>query len=141
PPRPGPAGEPERPGGLKMCGTARPQVQRPWPPAHHRVIAVARGLKRACCPHSWRVRCEMHAYDLRRTSSKQLYYATKIKRHSERGRTMEKILVGAIVLAISLMVIQDAFARKKDNPNFGYCPNGKKVADITKCPQASKSKK
>jgi hypothetical protein len=54
---------------------------------------------------------------------------------------MEKILVGAIVLAISLMVTQDAFARKKDNPNFGYCPNGKKVADITKCPQASKSKK
>ena len=83
----------------------------------------------------------MYAYDLRRTSSKQLYYATKIKRHSEKGRTMEKILVGAIVLAISLMVTQDAFARKKDNPNFGYCPNGKKVADITKCPQASKSKK
>ena len=54
---------------------------------------------------------------------------------------MERILAGVMVLAISLMVTQDAFARKRDNSNFGYCPDGKKVADTTKCQKAGKSKK
>ena len=42
--------------------------------------------------------------------------------------------------AIGLLVTQSAFARKKDNPNFGYCDDGKKVADTTKCAKG-KSKK
>jgi hypothetical protein len=53
---------------------------------------------------------------------------------------MQKIVVVIMALAIGLLVTQSAFARKKDNPNFGYCDDGKKVADTTKCAKG-KSKK
>ena len=53
---------------------------------------------------------------------------------------MKKIIVAIMTLAIGLVVTQSAFARMKDKPNFGYCADGKKVADTTKCPK-EKSKK
>ena len=56
------------------------------------------------------------------------------------GVNMQKIVVVVMALATGLLVTQSAVARKKDNPNFGYCDDGKKVADTTKCAKG-KSKK
>ena len=53
---------------------------------------------------------------------------------------MQKIIIAIMTLAIGLMFTQSTFARMKDKPNFGYCADGKKVPDTTKCPEA-KSKK
>jgi hypothetical protein len=38
-----------------------------------------------------------------------------------------------MAIAMALVVTQGAFARMKDKPNFGYCPDGKKTTDINKC--------
>ena len=54
------------------------------------------------------------------------------------GVNMQKVVVVIMALAIGLLVTQSAFARKKGNPNFGYCEDGKKVADTTKCPKSKK---
>ena len=40
-------------------------------------------------------------------------------------------LVATVVLAA--FTVQAADAGKKDSPNFGYCKNGKKVKDVTRC--------
>jgi hypothetical protein len=52
--------------------------------------------------------------------------------------TMQKIIAAIMTVAIGLMVTQSASARMKDKPNFGYCADGKKVPDTTKCPEKSK---
>lgn len=56
---------------------------------------------------------------------------------------MQKITTVIIALVFGLLVTHSAFARMKDNSNFGYCPDGTKVPDTTKCPKpkAEKSKK
>ena len=46
---------------------------------------------------------------------------------------MRRIVIGLLTFAIALVVAQGAFATMKDKPNFGYCPDGKKTTDITKC--------
>jgi hypothetical protein len=56
------------------------------------------------------------------------------------GGNMQKIIIAIMVLAFGLTVSQGAFARMKDNSNFGYCPDGTKVPDTTKCPK-EKTKK
>ena len=48
---------------------------------------------------------------------------------------MQKIIVAIMALAFGLTVSQGAFARMKDKENFGYCPDGTKVPDTTKCPK------
>jgi hypothetical protein len=53
---------------------------------------------------------------------------------------MQKIIVAIMALAFGLTVSQGAFARMKDKENFGYCPDGTKVPDTTKC-QKEKPKK
>ena len=53
---------------------------------------------------------------------------------------MQKIIIAIMVLAFGLTVSQGAFARMKDNSNFGYCADGTKVPDTTKCPK-DKTKK
>jgi hypothetical protein len=53
---------------------------------------------------------------------------------------MQKIIVAVMTLAIGLMVTHSAFARMKDNSNFGYCPDGTKVPDTTKCPKEKPKK-
>jgi hypothetical protein len=52
--------------------------------------------------------------------------------------SMQKIIIAIMVLAFGLTVSQGAFARMKDNSNFGYCPDGTKVPDTTKCPKPKK---
>jgi hypothetical protein len=51
---------------------------------------------------------------------------------------MQKIIIAIMVLAFGLTVSQGAFARMKDKENFGYCPDGTKVPDTTKCPKPKK---
>jgi len=53
---------------------------------------------------------------------------------------MQKIIIVIMTLAFGLMVTQSAFARKRDNTNYGFCPDGTKVADISKCPKGSPKK-
>jgi hypothetical protein len=51
---------------------------------------------------------------------------------------MQTVLIVIMTLTIGLLVTETGFARKKDNPNFGYCEDGKKVSDTTKCPKSKK---
>jgi hypothetical protein len=53
---------------------------------------------------------------------------------------MHKIIVAGMTLTIGLMVAHSAFARMKDNSNFGYCPDGTKVTDTTRCPKEKPKK-
>ena len=56
------------------------------------------------------------------------------------GESMQKIIVAIMALAFGLTVSQGAFARMKDKENFGYCPDGTKVPDTTKCPKEKPKK-
>ena len=102
----------------------------------------ALGVKR-----TWRLHCKMSANDQSGHSVAYLEFMHGIIRalvilfvcvkHSL-GGNMQTVVLVIMTLTIGLLVTEPGFARKKDNPNFGYCEDGKKVADTTKCPKSKK---
>jgi hypothetical protein len=49
---------------------------------------------------------------------------------------MKNAIIGIAILAVSATSVQDAFAKRaRDNPNYGYCADGKRVTDVAKCPE------
>lgn len=48
---------------------------------------------------------------------------------------MRRAIAAVLAVAVCLIISQGAFARMKDKSNFGYCPDGTKVPDTTKCPK------
>jgi hypothetical protein len=46
---------------------------------------------------------------------------------------MIKVVAAFVALGFLAGATGRADASKKDHPNYGYCPNGKKVSDINKC--------
>jgi hypothetical protein len=52
--------------------------------------------------------------------------------------TMLRIFAAVLVLAVATA---PAMARKRDQPNYGFCEDGKKVKDIANCGKSKNKKK
>ena len=53
---------------------------------------------------------------------------------------MRKVGIVMMALAVGSLFAQPAFSRMRDNASYGFCPDGTKVPDTSKCPKAEKPK-